>query len=342
MQFETDGGAIGSTVISQISAGRKNRLWLEIDGAQESLAFSQEEPESLWCGRREGATIINRDPAFLSPEAARLATLPAGHPQGYADCFDGFVADVYDAIRGGEPADGLPVFADGLRAARITDAVLASACDGRWVDVPAPEPLAVTRMTAQAPLLEVRGIAKQYPGVRALDGVDFDVTAGRGALPARPQRRRQVHADQVRVRRRRPDGGRDPRRRRAAPGRRAVGVAGPRGRDDLPGARPGRGPDGGRERVPRPRAAPRRSAEPRADAQGDHRAARAARPRGHPAGRARAQPAAGRPAGRLDRPRALARRPAADHGRAVRDPRRTRRSRSCSASCGVSPPTAWE
>ena len=29
-----------------------------------------------------------------------------------------------------------------------------------------------------APVLEVRGIAKQYPGVRALDGVDFDVVAG--------------------------------------------------------------------------------------------------------------------------------------------------------------------
>ena len=76
------------------------------------------------------------------------------------------------------PADGLPLFADGLRAARITDAVLSSAGEGRWVDVPAPESLAVTRMTAQAPLLEVRGIGKQYPGVRALDGVDFDVTAG--------------------------------------------------------------------------------------------------------------------------------------------------------------------
>ena len=145
VQFETDGGAIGSTVISQISAGRKNRLWLEIDGAEESLAFSQEEPESLWCGRREAVTIIKRDPAFLSPDAARLATLPAGHPQGYADCFDAFVVDVYDAIRAREPADGLPLFADGLRAARITDAVLSSAREGRWVDVPALEPLAVTR-----------------------------------------------------------------------------------------------------------------------------------------------------------------------------------------------------
>jgi predicted dehydrogenase len=145
VQFETEQGAIGSTVISQISAGRKNRLWLEIDGAEESLAFSQEEPESLWCGRREATTLINRDPAFLSPDAARLATLPAGHPQGYADCFYGFVSDVYDAIRAGEPADGLPLFADGLRATQITDAVLSSAAEDRWVDVPAPEPLAVTR-----------------------------------------------------------------------------------------------------------------------------------------------------------------------------------------------------
>ena len=40
MQFETDGGAVGSTVISQISPGRKNRLWLEVDGARESVTFS--------------------------------------------------------------------------------------------------------------------------------------------------------------------------------------------------------------------------------------------------------------------------------------------------------------
>jgi ribose transport system ATP-binding protein len=30
----------------------------------------------------------------------------------------------------------------------------------------------------QAPVLEVRGVVKQYPGVRALDGVDFDVMPG--------------------------------------------------------------------------------------------------------------------------------------------------------------------
>ena len=137
IQFETDGGAIGSAVISQISPGRKNRLWLEVDGAAEALAFSQEEPELLWSGRQNAISLVPRDPAGMSPDAARLAKVPAGHPQGYADCFDGFVADVYEGARGGEPADGMPVFADGLRSAQIVDAVLASARSGGWVDVAA-------------------------------------------------------------------------------------------------------------------------------------------------------------------------------------------------------------
>ena len=135
VHFETDAGAIGSVVVSQISAGRKNRLWLELDGAEEALAFDQEQPEELWCGRRDAATILRRDPATLSPAAARFAFLPGGHPQGYADCFDAFVADVYDGVRSGSALEGTPMFADGLRAALITDAVLTSSREERWVEV---------------------------------------------------------------------------------------------------------------------------------------------------------------------------------------------------------------
>ena len=138
VQFETDGGALGSAVISQISAGRKNRLWLELDCAEEALAFDQEEPETLWCGRREAVTVLRRDPATLTPAAARYAFLPGGHPQGYADCFDAFVDEVYGCVANGAPLDGTPTFADGLRAALITEAVLASAREDRWVDVEAP------------------------------------------------------------------------------------------------------------------------------------------------------------------------------------------------------------
>jgi predicted dehydrogenase len=138
VQFETNAGAIGAVVISQISAGRKNRLWIELDGAEETLAFDQEQPEELWCGRREAATIVRRDPLTLSPPAARFAFLPAGHPQGYADCFDAFVADFYEAVGSGSTVDGMPTFSDGLRAASITDAVLISSREEGWVDVPGP------------------------------------------------------------------------------------------------------------------------------------------------------------------------------------------------------------
>ena len=134
MSFETDAGAIGTMVVSQVSAGRKNRLWIELDGP-ESFTFDQEHPDTGWIGRTEGMRALVRDPARLSPEAARFATVPAGHPQGYQGCFDAFAADTYAAVRGERP-DGLPRFDDGLRAATIIDAVLASSATGEWVNVP--------------------------------------------------------------------------------------------------------------------------------------------------------------------------------------------------------------
>jgi predicted dehydrogenase len=134
--FETDQGSVGSVVVSQISPGRKNRLWFELDGETGAVVFDQEQPESLWIGGRSHSVVVPRDPAHLAPPAARLATLPAGHAQGYHDCFDLFVADAYAAIRDeGEVPDGLPLIADGVRAARITDAVLASSRTQTWTEV---------------------------------------------------------------------------------------------------------------------------------------------------------------------------------------------------------------
>jgi predicted dehydrogenase len=131
--FETDRGALGSLVVSQITPGRKNRLWFSLDGPDASLSFDQELPESLWLGTREHAIVIPRG-SGTTPGSAR-ADLPAGHPQGYQDCFDAFVAEVYAAVRGEGQAD-FPTFTDGLRAARITDAVLGSAVEGTWTEVP--------------------------------------------------------------------------------------------------------------------------------------------------------------------------------------------------------------
>jgi predicted dehydrogenase len=135
--FRTLAGIAGSVVVSQVSPGRKNKLQIEIAGSEATLAFDQEQPESLWVGRRVASEVVVRDPAHLDPAAAPYAVLPPGHPQGYQQCFDAFVADTYRAIRegGAGAVDGLPTFADGARAADITDAVLRSARTGTWEDV---------------------------------------------------------------------------------------------------------------------------------------------------------------------------------------------------------------
>jgi len=133
--FDTDRGASGSVVVSQVSPGRKNRLWFEFDGPSASYAFDQELPDSLWVGGKRGNQVVPRGPDTFSGPAAGYARLPAGHPQGYQDSFTAFVADVYAAIGGHKP-DGLPVFADGLRAAVLTAAVVESAADETWVEVP--------------------------------------------------------------------------------------------------------------------------------------------------------------------------------------------------------------
>ena len=46
------------------------------------------------------------------------------------------------------------------------------------------------------PVLEMRGIVKEFPGIVANDHVDFELATGRGARAARRERRRQVDADE--------------------------------------------------------------------------------------------------------------------------------------------------
>jgi predicted dehydrogenase len=133
---ETGSGALGTLLVSQMAAGRRNALVLELHGSAGSLRFDQERPEELWLGGRTQSRVLLRDPATAAPDAARLQDVPAGHAMGYQDAFNAFVADAYAAVRGEQP-EGLPTFADGLRAAVLTDAVLTSAATGEWVEVDA-------------------------------------------------------------------------------------------------------------------------------------------------------------------------------------------------------------
>lgn len=133
--LRTSAGTLASLTVSQVSAGRHNRLWFEIDGARASVAFNQEDAERLWIGRpdqREDSFV--RGPGAGSAEQRRLSVLPAGHAQGYGNCFEAFVADTYRAIAGEQP-EGLPTFDDGLRSARIVTRVIASARSRAWMAI---------------------------------------------------------------------------------------------------------------------------------------------------------------------------------------------------------------
>lgn len=60
VSFEAAGGVLGSVVVSQVSPGRKNRIWLEVDGSEAAVAFDQEASERLWVGSRECARESRR------------------------------------------------------------------------------------------------------------------------------------------------------------------------------------------------------------------------------------------------------------------------------------------
>lgn len=146
---ELEGGALGTLLVSQLAPGRKNGLVLELHGSSRSLRFAQERSEELWIGSREGSQLVLRDPD--APGDRGLSLVPAGHPMGYQDAFNAFVADAYAVLEGASP-DGLPTFADGLRAAEITEAVLTSARERRWIDVaPVPASTGIPLASKESP-----------------------------------------------------------------------------------------------------------------------------------------------------------------------------------------------
>lgn len=131
-------GAHGVLTVSQVSAGRKNRLFFEIDGAKAALSFDSERPNELWIGRRERPNeLLLKDPSLLSPEARLITSYPGGHNEGFPDTFKQLCARVYAYIRNGDyaAAPDFPTFADGHYELLLCDAIERSAKEQRWVEV---------------------------------------------------------------------------------------------------------------------------------------------------------------------------------------------------------------
>ncbi|MDZ4159168.1 MAG: Gfo/Idh/MocA family oxidoreductase, partial [Anaerolineaceae bacterium] len=93
-------GGRGVLTVSQVSSGRKNRLYYEISGAKSSLAWNSERPNELWIGHRERPNeLLLKDPALLAPEARQYVSYPGGHNEGFPDTFKQTYASVYRYIK---------------------------------------------------------------------------------------------------------------------------------------------------------------------------------------------------------------------------------------------------
>jgi predicted dehydrogenase len=134
--FRMGGRTRGSVTASQVSAGRKNRLSIEISGTKCSVAWNQERPDELWVGHRDaGNEILIKDPSLLRPAARSYADLPGGHSEGYDDTFKQLFRRFYASIASPLTEPEYPQFADGLRQIAILDAALQSHRSRGWVDV---------------------------------------------------------------------------------------------------------------------------------------------------------------------------------------------------------------
>lgn len=135
-------GARGTLTVSQVSAGRKNRLFFQIDGSRASLAWNSERPNEMWLGHREEANkLLLKDPSLFSPQAKACADYPGGHSEGYPDTFKQLFKAVYTYISTGnyQAEPDFPTFLNGHRMLLLEEAILASWREGRWTPV-SPSP----------------------------------------------------------------------------------------------------------------------------------------------------------------------------------------------------------
>lgn len=136
IRFEN--GASGILSVSQMSAGRKNRLFYEIDGAQAAVSWDSEHPNDLWIGHRDRLNeILIKDPSLMSAEGKAVASYPGGHAEGFPDTFKQLQKKVYAYILNNDFSvkPDFPTFTDGYISLLIEEAILKSSQTGSWVKI---------------------------------------------------------------------------------------------------------------------------------------------------------------------------------------------------------------
>jgi predicted dehydrogenase len=128
--------ARGAMTVSQISAGSKNRLGVEICGTKCSVRWDQERPDELWIGRRNALNLLAvKDPTLMSEKARGYADLPGGLSEGYGDTFKQVFRRFYQTVADRSAPVEYPTFEDGLRQLHLIETVVESSNRQAWLDV---------------------------------------------------------------------------------------------------------------------------------------------------------------------------------------------------------------
>jgi len=95
-----ENGALGTVTASQISHGRENDLFIEVDGTEGAISWRQENPNELMV-RRNGQPhqIYTRNGGpYLSALSTASSRLPAGHPEAFFEAFANVYRFAYDSM----------------------------------------------------------------------------------------------------------------------------------------------------------------------------------------------------------------------------------------------------
>jgi predicted dehydrogenase len=128
-------GARGNLGVSQVAAGRKNCIRIEIYGSKKSAWWCSESPEMLGFGNRDGANevTVRATPAF-GDGAAGFMDYPPGHVEGFPDTFKMLFRSIYGAIAAGACGERLFATAeDGHQEVAVCEAILKSHRGRGWV-----------------------------------------------------------------------------------------------------------------------------------------------------------------------------------------------------------------
>lgn len=140
MLLRFENGASGTFTTSQLAAGRKCNIDIQIYGADGALAWNHERAAELWLGHRNAPNQIFFESPILQAEATRrYAKLPSGHPMGYMDAMLNLFSDFYGAIAlrqaNQKVAYRYPDFEAGHAEMRVLEAAIASRQSGTWAKV---------------------------------------------------------------------------------------------------------------------------------------------------------------------------------------------------------------